>query len=204
MDLQEKYRGLYLGALFVVEEVESAYRLGALDRGLKAWVREELKGREHSLDHCDSQMDLADAVEGLSAIAPRYVKLRRQLFSDMHHIGPEPPWRPLHPVQGTAAVRAGSDVFVRHPSYALYRIHGGAGSGAESWEFSVFTEPNKPDDEGVTFRVMVFPDDPRSMLHTLQVSPELEAQRSWYEQLAYGLLALDRTPRLAALYDPGS
>lgn len=198
MDLQEKYRGLYLGALFVVEEVESAYHLGAVDRFLKAWVREELKGREHSLNHCDSQMDLAHAVEGLSAIAPRYVKLRRQLFSDEHHIGPEPPWRP---VRGTAAVRAGSHVFVRHPSYALCRIDAGQGSGAESWEFSVFTEPNKPDDEGVTFRVMVFADDPES---TLQVSPELEAQRSWYEQLAYGLLALDRTPRLAALYDPGS
>lgn len=198
MDLQEKYRGLYLGALFVVEQAESAYRLGALNRFLSAWVRDELKGREHSLDYCDSQMDLSDAVEGLSAIAPRYVKLRRQLFSDMHHIGPEPPWRP---VQRAAAVRAGSGVFVRHPSYALYRIHGGVGSGAESWEFSVFTEPNKPDDEGVTFRVMVFPDDPEG---TLQVSPELEAQRSWYEQLAYGLRALDRTPRLAALYDPGS
>ncbi|WP_419705087.1 hypothetical protein [Promicromonospora sp. NFX87] len=197
MDLQEKYRGLYLGALFVVEQAESAYRLGALNRLLSAWVRDELEGREHSLDHCDSRLDLADAVEGLSAIAPRYVKLRRQLFSDMHHIGPEPPWRPLQ----AAAVRAGSGVFVRHPSYALRRIHAGAGSGAESWEFSVFTEPNKPDDEGVTFRVMIFPDGPGS---ALQVSPELEAQRSWYEQLVYGLHALGQTPRLAALNDPGS
>ncbi|MFD6141878.1 hypothetical protein [Promicromonospora sp. NPDC060271] len=198
MDLQEKYRGLYLGALFVVEEAESAYRLGALDRGLKAWVREEIEGREHSLDYCDSQLDLAHAVEGLSAIAPRYVKLRRQLFSDLHHIGPEPPWRPM---EGATAVRAGSRVFVRHPSYVLHRIRAGAGLEAESWEFTVFTEPHKPDDEGVTFRVMVFPDDHGG---TLQVSPELEAQRSWYEQLAYGLLALDRTPRLAALSDPGS
>jgi len=198
VDLQEKYRGLYLGALFVVEEVESAYRLGALNSVLSAWVREELKGREHSLDYCDSQIDLAHAVEGLAAIAPRYVKLRRQLFSDVHHTGPEPPWRP---VRGAAAVRAGSRIFVRHPSYALRRIDAGSRSGAESWEFSVFTEPNKPDDEGVTFRAMVFPDGPEG---TLQVSPELEAQRAWYEQLAYGLRALDRTPRLAALYDPGS
>ncbi|WP_331767075.1 hypothetical protein [Embleya sp. NBC_00896] len=200
MDLASRYRGAYQAALFTAECVEDAHRLGALDSLLKPWVRREIALCEHSLNHCDSKMDLADAVSGLAAIAPRYARLRRDLFSDAHHLGrPEPPWRKVGP---TFAVRAPLQVWRQPPAYALLRRdHGSGTAGTQSWEFTVFARSGDPSEPGTTFTAMLFPDSGIGE-GTVQVVKELQNQREWYEQLDYAFLALGRNVGLAGLYDP--
>ncbi|MGC0419523.1 hypothetical protein [Embleya sp. AB8] len=210
MDLWAQYRGLYAAALFTVECAEDAYRLGALDPVLRAWVRRELENREGSIGHCDSRMDVAAAVEGLATVAPRYVKLRRELFSDLHHIGrPAPQWRAV----GTRlAVLAPLQVWRQPPAYALLlRDPGTATAGAQSWDFIVFPRSGDPREPGTTYTTMLFADpapapasgvDSSRRPGTVQVTPQLEEQREHYEQLTHAFHALDRDVRFAALHDP--
>jgi hypothetical protein len=57
MDLADRCEALAPGALLVAESAEKAYRLGALDRFLKPWVRERRDSLEGVLDSCDTTSD---------------------------------------------------------------------------------------------------------------------------------------------------
>ncbi|MFI1581787.1 hypothetical protein [Embleya sp. NPDC020630] len=200
MDLGARYRGLYEAGLFIAESAEDAYPLGALDAVLHASIRSELGARENSIDHCDSRMDVADAAEGLAAIAPPYAKLRRELFSDLHHVGrPAARWRA---VSRNLAVLAPLQVWRRPPAYALLlRDPGVATGGAESWDFIVYPRASDPRVPGTTYTAMVFP-DAASTPGTVQVTRQLEEQHEHYEQLTYGFTALGRLVQFAALNHP--
>ncbi|MFE5330755.1 hypothetical protein ACFRCG_30645 [Embleya sp. NPDC056575] len=230
MELRALYRGLFEAGLFTAECAEDAYPLGALDAVLHASIRSELGARENSIDHCDSRMDVAAAVEGLAAIAPRYAELRRQLFSDLHHVGlPASRWRV---VSFDLAVLAPLQVWRRPPAYALLlRDPGVATGGAQSWDFIVYPRASDPRVPGTTYTVMVFPEaastpgsagpagtppGPASGAApgstpdagaarrpgTVQVTRQLEEQHEHYEQLTYGFAALGRQVRFAALNHP--
>ncbi|GCD94799.1 hypothetical protein [Embleya hyalina] len=227
MELAARYRGLYEAGLFTAECAEDAYPLGALDPVLRASIRRELGARESSIDYCDSRMDVAAAVEGLAAIAPRYAELRRELFSDRHHVGrPASRWRVVSP---DLAVLAPLQVWRQPPAYALLlRDPGTATGGAQSWDFIVYPRSGDPRVPGTTYTTMVFPEasstpgstagpaGPASgavpgstpgsgaawLPGTVQVTRQLEEQREHYEQLTYGFAALGRRVRFAALDDP--
>ncbi|MCF2533681.1 hypothetical protein [Yinghuangia soli] len=219
MDLAARYQGACDAALFAAECSEDAYRLGELDTVLKPWVRHEIARREDNLSWCDNSSDLALAVGGVADIAPAYARLRRELFSDLHHIGrPEPPWRKVGP---TLAVRAPLQVWRRRPQYALRVPEGGiAVAGARTWEFTVFARVAAEPGAGtgvtrtaVAHRVMAFGADSRTGSRddsrkeniretTVQVTHELEQQREHYEELTYGFGVLGIRARFAALYDP--
>ncbi|MFF7249732.1 hypothetical protein ACFZBU_38200 [Embleya sp. NPDC008237] len=204
MDLAAQYRGLYQAALFTAECAEDAYPLGALDSTLKPWFRRRLESREHSLDHCDSRMDLASAVEDLAGIAPHYVELRRDLFGDLHHIGrPAPTWRA---VDSTLAVWAPLQVWRQPPACALLlRDSGVASGGAQTWDFIVFGRSGDPRDQGKVYTAMLFPDADAGAGtggRTVQVAGHLEDQRELYEQLTYAFQSLWHNVRFAALHDP--
>ncbi|THA33495.1 hypothetical protein [Streptomyces sp. A1547] len=200
MDLADRYRALAGGALLVAESAEDAYRLGALDRFLKPWVRGRLHSLAGLLDSCDTRGQLAEDTRALAQTAAEYSELRDQLFSDVHHTRPEPPWRIVG--QKTMAIRAQSGVLLRQPTFVLRRLDAGSDvPDAATWDFTVIANPSDPADEGTSFVVMVSTGD-----HTggvpVQVSEELESERAWYQQLEYGLYALGITPFLTAIYDP--
>ncbi|MGW9211923.1 hypothetical protein ACWGR4_33760 [Embleya sp. NPDC055664] len=220
MDLGARYRGLYEAGLFTAESAEDAYPLGALDAVLHASIRSELGARKNSIDHCDSRMDVADAAEGLAAIAPPYAKLRRELFSDLHHVGrPAARWRA---VSHDLAVLAPLQVWRRPPAYALLlRDPGVATGGAESWDFIVYPRASDPRVPGTTYTAMVFPEAASTAESasgaapgstpdlgaawrpgTVQVTRQLEEQHEHYEQLTYGFTALGRRVQFAALNHP--
>jgi hypothetical protein len=200
MDLAERYRNLARGALFVAESAEAAYRLGALDRFLKPWVREAVESLGGLLDSCDTMRQQAEDTREFARTAADYSALRDQLFSDVHHTGPEPPWRVV--AQGTMAIRAQPVVLLRQPTFVLRRLDAGSDlPGAETWDFTVIGNPSDPADEGTSFVVMVSTGG-RAVGAPVQVSRELEGRRGWYQQLEYGFLALGITPFLTAIYDP--
>jgi acyl-CoA reductase-like NAD-dependent aldehyde dehydrogenase len=82
MDLADRHQALRRGALLVAESAEDAYRLGALDRFLKPWVRGRLDSLGGLLDSCDTRRQLAEDVRGLAQTAAEYSHLRKQLFSE--------------------------------------------------------------------------------------------------------------------------
>ncbi|MET4642383.1 hypothetical protein ABID95_002110 [Streptomyces atratus] len=200
MDLADRYQALARGALLVAESAEDAYRLGALDRFLKPWIRDRLHSLGGLLDSCDTRHQLAEEARRLAQSAVEYSELRDQLFSDVHHTRPEPPWRIVG--QKTMAIRAQSGVLLRQPTFVLRRLDAGSDvPGAATWDFTVIANPSDSADEGTSFVVMVSTGD-----HTggvpVQVSKELESERAWYQQLEYGFYALGITPFLTAIYDP--
>ncbi|MBB1242909.1 hypothetical protein GL263_04915 [Streptomyces durbertensis] len=200
MGLVEKYQALARGALLVAESAEDAYRLAALERFLKPWVRDRIHSLAGLIDSCDTRRQLAADTRALVQTAAEYSELRNQLFSDVHHTRPEPPWRIVG--QKTMAVRAQSGVLLRQPTFVLRRLDAGSDvPGAETWDFTVIGNPSDPADEGRSFVIMVATGD-----HTggvpVQVSKELENERAWYQQLEYGFFALGITPFLTAVYDP--
>ncbi|OPC79003.1 hypothetical protein B4N89_33400 [Embleya scabrispora] len=157
MDLRARYRELYEAGLFTAECAEDAYPLGALGPVLHASIRSELDARKSGIDYCDSRMDVAAAVEGLAAIAPRYAELRRELFSDLHHVGrPASRWRVVSP---DLAVLAPLQVWRQPPAYALLLRDPGTGTGgAQSWDFIVHPRAGDPRVPGTTYTTMVFPE----------------------------------------------
>jgi hypothetical protein len=200
MDLTDSYQALARGALLVAESAENAYRLGALDRFLKPWVRGELDDRRRLLDSCDTHRQVAGDTRALARIAAEYSELREQLFSDVHHTRPEPPWRIVD--RRTMAIRAQSRVLLPQPTFALRRLDAGSNvPGAETWDFTVIANPSDPAEEGTSFVVMVSTGDSHGEL-PVQVSKELENERAWYQQLEYGFYALGLRPLLTAIYDP--
>ncbi|MFE1953266.1 hypothetical protein ACFW9D_22690 [Streptomyces sp. NPDC059524] len=200
MDLAARYQALAHGALLVAESAEDAYRLGGLDRFLKPWVRGRLHSLAGRLDSCDNRRELAADTRALAQTAAEYSQLRDHLFSDVHHTGPEPPWRIVG--HQAMAIRAQSGVLLRQPTFVLRRLDAGSDvPGAATWDFTVIANPSDPADEGTSFVVMVSTGDHPGGV-PVQVSKELERQRAWYQQLEYGFYALGITPLLTAIYDP--
>jgi hypothetical protein len=198
MDLD--YQALARAALIVVESAEDAYRLGALDRVLKPWIRDRVQSLVGLLDSCDTARELAEDTRSFARTAADYSELRERLFSDAHHVGPEPPWRVV--ARGTLTVRVLSGVLLPQPTFVLRRHDAGSNvPGAATWQFTVLANPSDPADEGTSFVVMVATGEQDGGL-LVQTSKELENQRAWYQQLDYGLRALGIRPILTALYDP--
>ncbi|MFE4869450.1 hypothetical protein [Streptomyces sp. NPDC056682] len=200
MDLAAKHAALCQGTLLVAEAAEDAYRLGGLDRILNPWIRDRLGSLRHLLDSCDTQRQLAADTRALASAATEYSELRDQLFSDLHHTRPEPPWRTTR--RKDIAIRAQSRVLYRQPTFVLRRLDGGTNiPGAETWDFTVLTNPSDPADQGTSFVVMA-DSQKKSGSITVQVAKELESERAWYQQLEYGFYSLGATPFLTAIYDP--
>ncbi|WP_328376870.1 hypothetical protein OHB13_10380 [Streptomyces sp. NBC_00440] len=201
MDLVAKHGALYQGALLVAESAEDAYRLGALDRFLKPWIRSRLDSLRYLLDSCDTRRQLAEDTRLLAQTAAEYSELREQLLSDIHHTRPEPPWR-IVGGRKDMAIRAQSTVLLRQPTFVLQRLASGADvPGAETWDFTVISRPSDTADQGRSFVVMATTEKQNGSV-TAQVSRELEDERPWYQQLEYGFYALGITPFLTAIYDP--
>jgi hypothetical protein len=200
MGLADRYQALACGAQLVAESAEDAYRLGALDRFLKPWIRGRLRSLSGLLDSCDTRRQLAQDTRAFARTVAEYSELRDQLFSDIHHTRPEPPWRIVE--QRTMAVRAQSGVLLRQPTFVLRRLDTGSDvPGAATWDFTVIDNPSDSADEGRSFVVMVSTSDHIGGV-PVQVSKELERERAWYQQLEYGFYALGITPSLSAIYDP--
>ncbi|WP_322753815.1 hypothetical protein [Frankia sp. Cas3] len=200
MDLAERYQALVNGATLVAESAEDAYRLGALDRILKPWIRSSLDSLGGLFASCDTSHQLAEDTRALATTAASYSELREQLFSDLHHTRPEPPWRTV--ARGAMAIRAQSAVLLRQPTFVLRRLDAGLNvPGARTWEFAVITKPSDPMDKGTSFVVMVSADDQQTGV-PIAVSKELESERAWYQQLEYGFYSLGIRPVLTALQDP--
>ncbi|NWF28798.1 hypothetical protein HW130_21475 [Streptomyces sp. PKU-EA00015] len=198
--LVDRYKALCRGALLVAESAEDAYRLGALDRFLKPWVRGRLDSLGALLQSCDTRHELAEDTRRLARTASEYSQLRSELFSDVHHTGPEPPWRIVD--AGVLAIRAQSGVLLKQPTFVLQRLAAVSEvPGAATWEFTVVDNPSDPSDMGTSFVVMVSTGDHKGGV-PVQVAKELEDNRAWYQQLEYGFFALDIRPFLPAIYDP--
>ncbi|MET9882717.1 hypothetical protein ABZZ20_06050 [Streptomyces sp. NPDC006430] len=136
MDLADRHQALARGALLVAETAEDAYQLGALDRFLKPWIRGRLHSLAGLLDSCDTRRQLAEDTRALAQTAAEYSELRDQLFSDVHHTRPEPPWRIVG--QKTMAIRAQCGVLLRQPTFVLRRLDAGSDvPGAATWDFTV-------------------------------------------------------------------
>lgn len=200
MDLVDRYQALYRGALLVVESADDAYRLGALERFLKPWVRGRLDRLRGLVESCDNRRDLAEDTRRLASTAAEYSRLRDALFSDVHHTGPEPPWRIVE--AEAFAIRAQSGVLLEQPTFVLQRLAAVSDvPGAATWEFTVIGNSSDPGDMGRSFVVMVSTGDRRGGV-PVQVAKELESNRGWYQQLEYGFYALGIEPFLPAIYDP--
>ncbi|MFE0276140.1 hypothetical protein ACFWZY_29220 [Streptomyces sp. NPDC058992] len=200
MDLVDSYQALCRGALLVAESAEDAYRLGALDRFLKPWIRERLDRLGSLLESCDTRRELAEDTRRLATTAAGYSHLRNELFSDVHHTRPEPPWRIVE--TGTFAIRAQSGVLLEQPTFVLRRLAAAADvPGAATWEFTVIDNPSDAGDTGTSFVAMISNGDHPGGV-PVQVAKELETNRAWYQQLGHGFYALGITPFLPAIYDP--
>ncbi|MFE0464348.1 hypothetical protein ACFW1A_34345 [Kitasatospora sp. NPDC058965] len=200
MSLVERHRALSRGALLVAESAEDAYRLGGLDRFLKPWIRGRLDALAGLLDSCDTSRQLAEDTRSLAQAPVEYSKLREELFSDLHHTRPEPPWRVVE--RGTMAIRAQSSVLLAQPTFVLRRLDTGSDvPGAATWDFTVLARPSDPADEGTAFVAMAATGGEGGRL-PVQVGKELEDERAWYQQLEYGFFALGLSPFLTAIYDP--
>ncbi|MFI5688604.1 hypothetical protein [Streptomyces sp. NPDC051636] len=200
MDLVDRYQALYRGALLVAESADDAYRLDALERFLKPWVRGRLDRLRGLLESCDNRRELAEDTRRLASTAAEYSRLRDALFSDVHHTGPEPPWRIVE--AEAFAIRAQSGVLLEQPTFVLQRLAAVSDvPGAATWEFTVIGNPSDPGDMGSSFVVMVSTEDHPGGV-PVQVAKELESNRSWYQQLEYGFYALGIKPFLPAIYDP--
>jgi hypothetical protein len=198
--IMDKYKALCTGALLVAESAEDAYRLGALDRLLRPWIRGRIASLESLLSSCDTHREPAEDTRRLASTAADYSTLRRELFSDVHHTRPEPPWRVVQ--RGAFGIRAQSGVLLRQPTFVLQRLAAASDvPGAALWDFTVIDNPSDPSDLGTSHVVMVSTADARSGV-PVQVAKELEDNRGWYQQLEYGFYALGIKPFLTAIYDP--
>lgn len=66
------YQALARAALFVVESAEDVYRLGALDRFLKPWVRDQVDSLVRLCDSCDTRHELAEDTRSFARTAAEY------------------------------------------------------------------------------------------------------------------------------------
>jgi hypothetical protein len=194
LDLHEQYRRLVDAALFAVTASEDARPLLALDGLLKPWIRANIERTRHSILSADSRLDVADDTQGPISAAYHYLELRRQLFSDLHHYGPQPPWRLVGgPHRGDFAVRASSQARTCRPVFALRAIAGPATEpGTRHWEFTVVTHDPADPAVRVPVRLSLVETDPdrSGAFPTVRLPDDLRAHPDWIDQLDYGFHAL--------------
>ncbi|MEU8894382.1 hypothetical protein [Nocardia sp. NPDC048505] len=183
--LESAYRQLIESMLNVAEVCEDAWRLGRLDNYLKPWIRDDLLGRGANLSWCDNAIDVELVFTGVAAQGHRYAELRRQLFSDLNHSGPEPVWRKVgSPFSDDFAIRALSRIHQDQPTYLLRR-------GPRNWELIISSL-----DGDQTHLIVVRHDTEHP--GTIDVSaPGLRNNPAAYEQLGHGFRCLGYQPHLA-------
>ncbi|KOX11959.1 hypothetical protein [Nocardiopsis sp. NRRL B-16309] len=187
MNLTERYARLHDGIGLTIQAAEDAYRLPRhLDILLKEWVNRAWENRRLSINSCDNDLDVADAVSGLTSFGSSYLELRRELFSDLHHFRVEPPWRE---VGGGLTVRAPLNYFRRpHTEFALRSARPAGMSVQRVWTFFVFVSARDEDDQNRT-RTHEF-DITEVSDHVARVPDSLNQHGDWMEQLFYGLRTL--------------
>lgn len=130
MELHERYAQLHSGIRFAIDTIDDAYPLPRpLRQELQEWVLSRWEEARHNIDWCDNRRDLLQVTSGLTELARSYKELRKNLFSDLHHFGPEPPWRQ---VNRDLAVRL--PLGVHHGNSAYYVLRR---NGAHRWKFCV-------------------------------------------------------------------
>lgn len=206
MGLLEDFRKAYDGALFAVKWAERGDRLGAgIDAVLKPWVRERIARWEHSMMWCDNDSDVAHAVDGLTAIAPLYAELRRELAADgLGPHRPEAPWRAIGRIRSElsgaerpVAVRARARVHYRHEHYILCRDEPDPTSaGPQTWEFRVLSAHPGKADAAQVFPLTVQPAT-RDRYGTVRVPDELAHDGVRYEEMWFAFAATGRDLREA-------
>ncbi|MCP2342030.1 hypothetical protein [Actinomadura rupiterrae] len=186
------YERLLRAMLSVAETSEAAWPLHSLDGFLKPWYRDELLSREGNLSWGDCQKDLEGVFTGAAVHGTRYAELRKQLFSDIHQIGDEPPWRKVGmPFSRNFAVCALCQAFQRNPIYVLRSVGPFSDHG---WELTIVSEGAE-----ATFQVHTRLDPGEQ--HVVHVdAPDLRDrnidQPGAYEQVGHGFRCLGYTPFL--------
>ncbi|MEU0936297.1 hypothetical protein [Embleya sp. NPDC005971] len=204
MGLLEDFRKVYDAALFAVKWAEYGDRLDAgIDAVLKPWVRERIARWEHSMMWCDNDGDVAHAVDGLTAIAPLYAELRRELAADVIGLHrPEAPWRAIGRIRSElpgaerpVAVRARSRVHHRHEHYVLCRNEPDSMSdGLQTWEFRVLSAHPGEADVARVFPLTLQPAT-HDRYATVRDLGELARNRVWYEEMWFAFAATGRDVR---------
>ncbi|GAB3210545.1 hypothetical protein ACQEU5_13915 [Marinactinospora thermotolerans] len=179
MDLQERYAQLHNGIRFAIETIEDAYRLPPpLEEELHHWVISEWESRRSSIDWCDNDQDLLTVTSNLTHLAQSYQELRKRLFSDLYHFGPEPPWRRVH---HTLAVRL--PVQFHHSDSEYYILQD---RGMNRWTFHVhgWTRSENGEREPTVREFEV-----ELTGRSCRIPDELEGDRL-LDQLFYGLMLM--------------
>lgn len=190
--VESRYGQLKQAVLSVAELAEEAWRLGRLDSFLTPWIRDELLDRSSRMRLCDNTLDLEQLFTATARLGSGYAELRRQLFSDLHHTGPEPSWRAVGTTRSPSlAIRAQSQVILTQPIYILAKTDRGSGN---IWQFSILTGDDRQD-------FAVHTDTEPGPLHRLRVTaPELRdsplGRRGDYEQLGFAFQCLGLHPHL--------
>ncbi|MFI9506249.1 hypothetical protein [Nocardia sp. NPDC052566] len=184
--LSDEFHDLIDAALFAVRMVEEAWPIRDFDGLLETWIRETLDYERDSIVSADSQLDVSDDVSTVIALAFHYTELRRELFSDMHHYRPEPPWRPVgDPFRRQFAVRAASQARAAQPMFALRQI------SSEQWEFLVTAvDKHLP---ATVFALRITGHEPEHGRIAVCYPDELAIHPLWIDQLCYGFHALGYT-----------
>lgn len=116
--------------------------------------------------------------------------MRKHLFSDMRHIGPEPPWRTVGDPHAPSFAVRGMPSYPPHrlPSYALRAT--GADGDADAWEFTVMSDPMEPP---VVHRILVASDGEHALA---EIPGMLREDGAAQLQRGYGFRTLGHTPHL--------
>ncbi|WP_017570090.1 hypothetical protein [Nocardiopsis halotolerans] len=177
MNLKERYARLHDGVRFAIETTDDAYPLPReLHEQLQEWVLDAWEGRRSNIDWCDNRQDLVAVTSGLTRLAQSYTELRKALFSDLHHFGPEPPWRRI---DHGFAVRLPLHFHRRNAEYYVLRSQ-----GMNRWKFCVHGQARSESGEHES-ALREF--DVELSGGSCRVPDELADQEAWQEQLFYGL-----------------
>ncbi|MDA0562895.1 hypothetical protein LG943_00865 [Streptomonospora sp. S1-112] len=131
MDVRKSYAQLHSGVRFVIDTIENGYRLPQpLEGELHHWVISQWERMRDNIEWCDDDQDLVAVTTDLTHLAESYRDLRKALFSDLLHFGPEPPWRRIN---ADLAVRLPLQVHLNSSEYYMLRARGG-----NRWTFSVY------------------------------------------------------------------
>jgi hypothetical protein len=135
-------------------------------------------------------MDLAFITSNVVALAHRYGQLRERLFSDLHHVGPEPPWRTVGVEHVPNFVVRGMPGYPPHhlASYAL-RSAGTDSENVQLWDFTVV--PADGSTTSSTHRIRVVRDGKHE---NAELPDELHADPAARLQLQYGMRVLSSRP----------
>lgn len=176
MDLAERYARLHDGIGFTLETIDGTYRLPrALRQAIHEPVLADWEARRSSIDWCDNDTDLLTVTTGLTRLADEYARLRKALFSDLRHFGPEPPWRRI---RNGLAVRLPLQFHVKGAEYYVL-----CGRGVDRWTFSVHGSTRSARDE---YEPTLTEFDVELVGSSYLIPEELKGHRL-LDQLFYGL-----------------